>query len=184
MERKLNALLLQLKEKGSILAGLYHHIRSSGGLTRLFYDLLKVQKPGVPLHSIVSFYSSPSNQLSKHLSMIFAPILSHMSTIQLNLHPSLSHRLWIRMRLGSIWCGLPLHQCPSQPGHWCCPAETPTPWHPRIVKPTEVFLSWSASYNFAVMQHIWPSVDRFSRKPMELQWDLLCLCLSTLSWRM
>ena len=77
MERKLNALLLQLKKKGSIPAGLYHQIRSSGGLTPLLYGLPKVHKPGVPLRPIVSFYSSPSYQLSKHLSMILAPLIGN-----------------------------------------------------------------------------------------------------------
>ena len=77
MERKLNTILLQLKKKRSIPAELYNRLRSSGGLTPLLYGLPKVHKPGVPLRPIVSFFSSPTYQLSKHLSMILAPLIGN-----------------------------------------------------------------------------------------------------------
>ena len=77
MERKLNTILLKLKKKHSIPAELYTRLRSSGGLTPLLYGLPKVHKPGVPLRPIVSFFSSPTYQLSKHLSMILAPLIGN-----------------------------------------------------------------------------------------------------------
>ena len=84
MERKLNTLLLRLKKKGSIPVDLYNRLRSSGGLTPLLYGLPKVHKPGVPLRPIVSFFSSPSYQLSKHLSKILAPLIGNSDSHVLN----------------------------------------------------------------------------------------------------
>ena len=84
MERKLNTLLFRLKKKGSILVDLYNRLRSSGGLTPLLYGLPKVHKPGVPLRPIVSFFSSPSYQLSKHLSKILAPLNGNSDSHVLN----------------------------------------------------------------------------------------------------
>ena len=84
MERKLNTLLLRLKKKGSIPVDLYNRLRSSGGLTPLLYGLPKVHKPGVPLRPIVSFFSSLSYQLSKHLTKILAPLIGNSDSHVLN----------------------------------------------------------------------------------------------------
>ena len=45
LERKMNALLLQLKKKGSIAQNLYNLLRSTGGSTPLLYGLPKIHKP-------------------------------------------------------------------------------------------------------------------------------------------
>ena len=74
-ERKMNALLLEYKKRGLIPQRLYDRLRSSGGLTPLFYGLPKIHKPGVPLRPIVSFITSPSYQLSRHLSYILSPLI-------------------------------------------------------------------------------------------------------------
>ena len=92
MEWKLNTLLLRLKKKGSIPVDLYNRLRSSGGLTPLLYGLPKVHKPGVPLRPIVSFFSSPSYQLSKHLPKILAPLIGNSDSHVLSFRPSLSRR--------------------------------------------------------------------------------------------
>ena len=41
----------------------------------MIYGLPKVHKPTVPLRPIVSFYTSPTYQLSKHLSYILSPLV-------------------------------------------------------------------------------------------------------------
>ena len=74
MERKLNALLLQLRKKGAIPTPLYNHLRSSGGQIPLVYGLPKVHKP---LRPIVSFFSSPSYELSKYLSKLLSPLVGN-----------------------------------------------------------------------------------------------------------
>jgi len=52
-ERKMNALLLEYKKRGLIPQRLYDRLRSSGGLTPLFYGLPKIHKPGVPLRHFI-----------------------------------------------------------------------------------------------------------------------------------
>ena len=83
MERKLNAVLLQLRKKGAITP-LYNHLRSSGGQTPLVYGLPKVHKPGFPLRPIMSFFSSPSYKLSKYLSKLLSPLVGNSESFVKN----------------------------------------------------------------------------------------------------
>ena len=48
---------------------------SSSGLTPRIYGLPKVYKQDVPLRPIVSFYTSPTYQLSKNLSSLLSPFV-------------------------------------------------------------------------------------------------------------
>ena len=66
LERRMNDILLSLNRTGSIPDLLYRQLRSSSGMTSLFYGLPKIHKPQVPLRPIASFINSPSYQLSKH----------------------------------------------------------------------------------------------------------------------
>lgn len=75
VEKRMNAMLLEMKKKGSLSHELYNRLRSSGGLTPRLYGLPKVHKPDVPLRPIVSFIQSPSYQLSRHLSKILSPLI-------------------------------------------------------------------------------------------------------------
>jgi len=84
LERKMNALLLQLKKKDAINQSLYNRLCSSGGSTSLLYGLPKVHKPGVPLRPIVSFIESPIYQLSKHVTYILSPLIGNTESSVLN----------------------------------------------------------------------------------------------------
>ena len=80
----MNALLLQLKKKGSIAQNLYNLLHSSGGSTPLLYGLPKIHKPDVPLRPIVSFVQSPMYQLSEHLTHILSPLIGNTDSGVLN----------------------------------------------------------------------------------------------------
>ena len=58
---------------------LYNRLRCSAGRIPLLYALPKIHKPETPLRPIVSFVSSPTYQLSKHLSKILAPLVGNTS---------------------------------------------------------------------------------------------------------
>ena len=75
LERKMNSTLLGLNRSGQIPDRLYHRLRSSSGSTPRIYGLPKIHKQDVPLRPIVSFYSSPTYQLSKHLSSLLSPFV-------------------------------------------------------------------------------------------------------------
>ena len=77
IERKLNSFLLELKKRGSLNQQLYNRLRSSGGLTPCVYGLPKIHKRDVPLRPIVSFYSSPTYKLSRHLSQILSSLVGN-----------------------------------------------------------------------------------------------------------
>ena len=77
LERRMNAMLIQLKKAGSITGTLYDKLRSSAGRLPLLYGLPKVHKPEVPLRPIVSFLHSPTYQLSKHLATILSPLVGN-----------------------------------------------------------------------------------------------------------
>ena len=79
IERKMNALLLQLK-KGAITETLYSSVRLLAGRLPLLYSLPKVHKPAVPLRSIVSFVHFPTHQLSKYLARILSPLVGNSSS--------------------------------------------------------------------------------------------------------
>jgi len=84
LERKMNALLLQLKKKDAVNQSLYNHLCSSGGSTPLLYGLPKVHKPGMPLRPIVSFIESPTYQLSKHVTYILSPLIGNTELSVIN----------------------------------------------------------------------------------------------------
>ena len=73
----MNAMLLDLKRKGSLSEQLYSRLRSSAGCTPLLYGLPKIHKPDIPLRPIASFIQSPSYQLSKHLAHILSPLVGN-----------------------------------------------------------------------------------------------------------
>ena len=75
LERRMNALLLNLNRKGAIPQKLYERLRSSAGQNPLLYGLPKIHKPNVPLRPIVSFVQSPTYQLSKHISDLLSPLV-------------------------------------------------------------------------------------------------------------
>ena len=75
MERRMNGLLRSLTRSGSMSDSLYNWLRSSAGKIPLLYGLPKVHKPEVPLQPIVSFISSPTYNLSKHLVTIHSPLV-------------------------------------------------------------------------------------------------------------
>ena len=62
LERKMNSTLLGLNRSGQIPDRLCYRLRSSSVLTPRIYGLPKIHKQDVPLHSIVSFYTSPTYQ--------------------------------------------------------------------------------------------------------------------------
>ena len=77
LEGKMNSTLLDLNRSGQIPDRLHHWLRSSSGLTPpRIYCLPKIHKQDVPHHPIVSFYTSPTYQLSKHLSSLLSPFIS------------------------------------------------------------------------------------------------------------
>ena len=79
LERKMNSTLLGLNRSGQIPDRLYHRLRSSSGLTPRIYGLSKIHKQNVPLRPVVSFYTSPTYQLSKHLSSLLSPFVGKTS---------------------------------------------------------------------------------------------------------
>ena len=79
LQRRMNALLLSLRRLNHTSESLYSQLCSSAGRIPLLYALPKIHKPETPLRSIVSFVSSPTYQLSKHLSKIFAPLVGNTS---------------------------------------------------------------------------------------------------------
>ena len=79
-ERKMNAALLGLKKNGTIPEPLYRRLRSLGGHIPLLYGLPKIHKPGIPLRPIVSFVSSPTYALSKHLARALSPLVGNSSS--------------------------------------------------------------------------------------------------------
>ena len=65
LERRMNSCLLYLKKAGQLHPDAYTRLKSSAGRVLLLYGQPKLQKPSVPLQPIVSFVSSPTNELLK-----------------------------------------------------------------------------------------------------------------------
>ena len=76
----MNAMLLELKRKGSISEQLCSRLRCSAGRTPPLYGFPKIHKRDVPLRPIASFVHSPSYQLSKHLAQILAPLVGNLES--------------------------------------------------------------------------------------------------------
>ena len=77
LERRMNAVLLRLRRSGHLSEAQYNRLRSSAGRIPLIYGLPKIHKADVPLRPIVSFVSSPTYQLSKHLCYLLRPLQGH-----------------------------------------------------------------------------------------------------------
>ena len=73
-ERDMNGILLKMKREETIGENLYKRLHSSDGLPPRFYGLPKVHKNGCPLRPIVSFISTPTYNLSKHVAKILKPL--------------------------------------------------------------------------------------------------------------
>ena len=76
----MNTILLSLKKKEKLSPNLYSLLRSSNGMTPQMYGLPKIHILDVPLRPIVSFYSSPTYQLSKHLCRLLSPLVGNTPT--------------------------------------------------------------------------------------------------------
>lgn len=79
LERKMNALLLELKRSGQLPDGVYVHLRSSAARVPQLYRLPKVHKQDVPLHLIVSFVSLPTLSVVHGLAGLLAPVVEQTS---------------------------------------------------------------------------------------------------------
>ena len=75
LQRKMNSILLDLHRSGHLSKSRYNKLRSSAGHIPLLYALPKIHKPEVPLRPIVSFVTSPTYALSKHLVDILSPLV-------------------------------------------------------------------------------------------------------------
>ena len=80
LQTKMNAILLTLKKQDKLPPKLYNLFRCSNGITPQLYGLPKFHKPDVPLRPIVSFYSSPTYQLSKHLCRLLSSLVGNSSS--------------------------------------------------------------------------------------------------------
>jgi len=75
IETRMNNLLRKFHKESKIDESLYSRLRCSSGRIPLFYGLPKIHKEGIPLRPIVSFCSSPTYSLSKHLVGILSPLV-------------------------------------------------------------------------------------------------------------
>ena len=67
----------QMKKQEKLSPNLYSLLHSSNGITPQMFGLPKIHKPDVHLRPIVSFYSSPSYQLSKYLCCLLSPLVGN-----------------------------------------------------------------------------------------------------------
>ena len=74
LQRRLNGKLLDLKKTETIDIQLYYRLRCRVPQSPKLYGLPKLHKPNIPMRPIVSFYGSPTYQLSKHLTNILKPL--------------------------------------------------------------------------------------------------------------
>ena len=84
LQLRMNSLLLTLVKKDELPQNLYQHLRRSDATTPQIYGLPKIHKLDVPLRPIVSFYSSPTYHLSKHLSLILSPLVGNSISLVRN----------------------------------------------------------------------------------------------------
>ncbi|XP_068756315.1 uncharacterized protein [Montipora capricornis] len=70
----MNGILPEMKREETIGENLYKRLHSSDGLPTRFYGLPKVHKNGCLLRPIVSFISTPTYNLSKHVAKILKPL--------------------------------------------------------------------------------------------------------------
>ena len=74
LQRRLNGKLLDLKKTETIDIQLYYRLRCRIPQSAKLYWLPKLHKPNIPMRPIVSFFGSPTYQLSKHLINILKPL--------------------------------------------------------------------------------------------------------------
>ena len=80
LQRKMNGLLLDLNKNGRLTPHEYDRLRCTCGSTPSLNGLPKIHKPDVPLRPIVSFYSSPTYNLSKHLAFLLSSLVGNSSS--------------------------------------------------------------------------------------------------------
>ena len=98
LERCMNAVLLRLRRSGHLSEAQYNRLRSSAGRIPLIYGLPKIHKADVSLRPIVSFVSSPTYQLSKHLRMLPPKATTRSHRVH---HPQLQAVLYFYCHPGS-----------------------------------------------------------------------------------
>ena len=69
-----------LKKDQKLPSRVYNTLRYSSGSIPSVYGLPKVHKPGVPLRPFISFCTSPTYNLSKHLVLLLSPLLGNTSS--------------------------------------------------------------------------------------------------------
>ena len=74
LQRRLNGKLLDLKKTATIDIQLYYRLRCHVPQSAKLYGLPKLHKPNIPMRPLVSFFWSPTYQLSKHLTNILKPL--------------------------------------------------------------------------------------------------------------
>ena len=77
LQQQMNALLLSLRRSDHLTESQYNQLRCSAGQIPLLYALPKIHKSEIPLRTIVSFTSSPTYSLSKHLVSILSPLIGN-----------------------------------------------------------------------------------------------------------
>ena len=77
LQRKMNQQLLVLKRKKELSEPVYNELRCSSGEIPRIYGLPKIHKAGNPLRPIVSFLTSPTYNLSKHLAKVLDPLVGN-----------------------------------------------------------------------------------------------------------
>ena len=77
LQRKMNQQLLQLKRKKEHPEPVYNELRCTSGEIPRIYGLPKIHKPGNPLRPIVSFLTSPTYNISKHLVKVLGPLVGN-----------------------------------------------------------------------------------------------------------
>ena len=70
LQRKLNSKILTIKTTDAIDTQRFYRLRCSVPQPLKLNGLPKLHKPGIPMRAIVSFYGSPTYQLSKYLTTI------------------------------------------------------------------------------------------------------------------
>jgi hypothetical protein len=74
LQNKVNSELKALKDFSLLSDKTYSVLRSRTASIPLFYALVKIHKENNPIRPIVSFNSSPTYELAKHLSKVLTPI--------------------------------------------------------------------------------------------------------------
>ena len=170
LECRMNAMLLNLRRSGHLSEAQYNRLRSSAGHIPLICGLPKIHKADVRLRPIVSFVSSPTYQLSKHLCYLRRPLQGHtestipnskqfstfIATQEIAHEKSLASfdfvLLFTRIHQTDPWHsdGLPSISKCSQPSHGGCQTESLS----DLSQPTQV-LEALRRWHLPCPCHIW-----------------------------